>query len=206
MSSFSNLRTGFLLSLSLCCAIASIAFVFTISAKQRTAAADKQLRMQLAALLPEQFNNVPTKDVIQLSDSALGSSEPQKVYRARYEGEPTGAVITTHAPDGYNGDITLLVGFTYSGTIRAVRVLSHRETPGLGDDIEALRSDWVHDFANLDPQSMTQPDWNVKKFGGQFDQFTGATITPQAVVRAVMRTALWYKESRNLIFAKEGSQ
>jgi len=98
------------------------------------------------------------------------------------------------------------VGFTYSGTIRAVRVLSHRETPGLGDDIEALRSDWVHDFANLDPQSMTQPDWNVKKFGGQFDQFTGATITPQAVVRAVMRTALWYKESRNLIFAKEGSQ
>lgn len=131
----------------------------------------------------------------------LGSKKPQTVYRARKTGVPVAAVFTTVAPDGYNGDIHLLVGIYADGSLAGVRALKHLETPGLGDKIEADRSDWIDSFNGL---SLHKPDakgWAVKKDGGQFDQFTGATITPRAVVKAVHKALLYFQQHRDALFA-----
>ncbi|MDH5786161.1 MAG: electron transport complex subunit RsxG [Chromatiales bacterium] len=140
-------------------------------------------------------------DVITMNDRALlGSKDGVAIYRARRGGQPVAAVIASTAPDGYSGTIKLLVGINYDGTLAGVRVVSHRETPGLGDGIEAERSDWILGFNG---RSLINPDeggWRVKKDGGTFDQFTGATITPRAVVRAVHNTLRYYQQHREAIF------
>jgi Na+-translocating ferredoxin:NAD+ oxidoreductase subunit G len=95
-------------------------------------------------------------------------------------------LIQTIAPDGYNGSIRIAIGIE-KGKIIGIRILQHNETPGLGDKIDLAKSNWVHQFDQLDLASVIR--WNVKKHGGQFDAFTGATITPQAVIRAVKTVA-----------------
>lgn len=125
---------------------------------------------------------------------------PVVVWRARQDGAPAGAILRVVAPDGYNGDIVLLVGVDPDGEVLGVRVLSHRETPGLGDPIERSKSDWILSF---DGRSLGDPpagDWTVKRAGGSFDQFTGATITPRAIVHAVRRTLEWFEANRELVF------
>lgn len=151
-------------------------------------------------LTPGSFNNDPALDTIYLSSPALGSVGPKVIYRARDNDTPTGAVITCIAPDGYNGDIGLLVGLSYNGNIVGVRVTHHNETPGLGDDIETRKSDWIYSFDNLIVGDIKPEEWNVKKEGGRFDQFTGATITPRAIVSSVYRVSLWYQQNREAVF------
>ena len=136
-----------------------------------------------------------------VSDRRLGSDAPLPVYLARRDDQPVAAVITVIAPRGYGGSIRLLVGVYHDGRIAGVRVTEHRETPGLGDAIEADRSDWIHAF---DGRALGDPaleDWAVKRDGGAFDQFTGATITPRAVVRAVRDALLYFGEERAALFA-----
>ncbi|TCS38878.1 electron transport complex subunit RsxG [Reinekea marinisedimentorum] len=99
----------------------------------------------------------------------------------------TGYAIQSTA-QGYAGDINMLVGIDAEQNILAVRVLSHSETPGLGDKIERSKSTWVDAFESQSLSSLSQPQWAVKKDGGEFDQFTGATITPRAVVGQVHKT------------------
>ena len=123
------------------------------------------------------------------------------VYRARKAKKPVAAIMTTVAPDGYNGRIRLLIAITYKGSLIGVRVLSHQETPGLGDKIELRRSNWILTF---NQRSLTNPNpaaWKVKKDGGEFDQLTGATITPRAIVKAVYKTLVFYQKNRELVFA-----
>jgi electron transport complex protein RnfG len=108
-------------------------------------------------------------------------------------------ILPAVAPDGYSGEIRLLVGIDLDGRILGVRVTNHRETPGLGDRIETRKSDWVHSF---DGRSLGNPpaeQWNVKKNGGVFDQFTGATITPRAVVKAVQHSLAYFRQNRDII-------
>ena len=105
------------------------------------------------------------------------------------------------APDGYNGKIQLVVGLAGEGTVSGVRVLEHKETPGLGDKIELRISDWILGFNSLTLNSENITNWAVKKDGGQFDQFTGATITPRAVVKAVKRSVEYYQANKAAIFA-----
>ncbi len=105
----------------------------------------------------------------------------------------SGIVIPVTATGGYSGDIELLVGINRQQTLTGVRVTKHRETPGLGDFIDERRGDWIHSFTALSLQNPTPPAWLVKKDGGHFDQFTGATITPRAIVKAV-REALQYSQ------------
>lgn len=132
---------------------------------------------------PERYNNDLVKDCT-LIPNPFNSKDTLRVYRARLDESPTGLVIETIAPNGYNGKIKLLVGVDIDQTITGVRVIEHKETPGLGDKIDKRVSDWIDGFKNT---SLSRPDealWKVKKDGGQFDQFTGATITPRAVVQA----------------------
>ena len=151
---------------------------------------------------PDSHNNDIYADVITVHDKALlGSKNGVNIYRARQGGQPVTAVIASAAPDGYSGTIKLLVGVNYDGTLAGVRVINHRETPGLGDGIEAERSDWVLGFNDRSLLNTETAGWKVKKDGGQFDQFTGATITPRAVVKAVYNTLRYYQQHREAIFS-----
>ncbi|WP_029934268.1 electron transport complex subunit RsxG [Thiomicrospira pelophila] len=118
----------------------------------------------------------------------LGSTEPMTIYRARLNGEPAGLVVETVAPNGYNGNIRLIVGVFADGRVAGVRVVSHRETPGLGDKIELRKDDWILSFNGKELTEDNVNRWAVKRDRGEFDQFTGATITPRAVVGAVKLT------------------
>ncbi len=160
------------------------------------------LLQSLHALVPptSHDNDIANDTVEVTSRELLGSKKAHTIYLARMKEIPIAAVITTIAPDGYNGAIKLLVAINYNGTISGVRVLSHRETPGLGDSIEVERSNWVNNFKGL---SLLTPDdlgWRVQKDGGIFDQFTGATVTPRAVVKAVHNTLLYFKQHRDELF------
>ncbi len=184
-----------------------VAYTFEQTRDQIAANERATLLRKLHRLIaPEQHDNVLLEDAVSVRDEALlGSDEPVMVYRARKNGEPVALVIAAIAPDGYSGSIKLLVGINVDGTLSGVRVVTHRETPGLGDAIDENRSDWIHVF---DGKSLQAPDlsrWSVKKDGGDFDQLTGATITPRAVVKAARNALLYYRDHQEALFAPTAS-
>jgi electron transport complex protein RnfG len=145
------------------------------------------LEASLNQLVPaDRYDNRVTEDRIEVVDPEwLGTDQPVTVYRARRNGQPVALFATPVAPDGYSGDINLLVGIDADGNVTGVRVTAHRETPGLGDYIDRLKSDWIEQFRG---KSLGDPEakyWKVAKDGGRFDARAGATITPRAVVKAV---------------------
>lgn len=157
---------------------------------------------QLNEIVPvASYNNDLLEDVIRIEDPEFfRHATPVAVYRARMDGQPVSVMMIVTAPDGYNGDIRILIGIDAAGTILGVRIISHRETPGLGDPIEAEKSDWVLGFAQKSLQRPELKDWQVKKDGGEFDQFTGATISPRAVVRAVRTSLLYFQANKQMLF------
>jgi electron transport complex protein RnfG len=130
----------------------------------------------------------------------LGLGEEKRIYIARRDGEVVAVIIPATAPDGYTGEIDLVVGVNVDGTIAGVRALSHRETPGLGDKVDLRKSDWVLGFEGRSLDNPTLAGWAVKKDKGVFDQFTGATITPRAVVGATLRVLQFAEENRDILF------
>ncbi|KAA1193615.1 electron transport complex subunit RsxG [Photorhabdus heterorhabditis] len=142
---------------------------------------------------PELYDNDIQTECYLVSADALGNNLPHRLYLARKNGQPVAAALESTAPDGYSGAIQLLVGADFSGKVFGVRVTEHHETPGLGDKIETRISDWINVFSGKIIKSDHDQHWAVKKDGGEFDQFTGATITPRAVVNSVKRTALYLK-------------
>jgi electron transport complex protein RnfG len=149
------------------------------------------------------YDNDLFNDTIKVTNpDLLGTGERVTVYRAFREGKPVAAILTPVAPDGYSGPIRLIVGIDADGSVTGVRVTSHRETPGLGDAIEAERSDWILGFEGRSLGDPPLADWAVKRDGGDFDQFTGATVTPRAVVKAVRNTLLYFDAHRTQLFAR----
>ncbi|MDR0806691.1 MAG: electron transport complex subunit RsxG [Enterobacteriaceae bacterium] len=140
---------------------------------------------------PSSYNNQLQNECYIVTDSALGSDKPHQLFIARQNNTPVAAVLETTAPDGYSGAIQLMLAADFSGNVLGVRTLEHHETPGLGDKIELRISDWITKFANQTVQGDNDTRWGVRKDGGMFDQFTGATITPRAVVKAVKQSALY---------------
>lgn len=138
------------------------------------------------------------QDCLVLEQPEVLFQKQSKTYRWRQNGDIGAYVIETTAPDGYSGNIQLLAAITPDGTVLGVRTLSHKETPGLGDKIEMRKANWMDSFRQQQVQSAEDKRFAVKKDGGQFDQFTGATITPRAVVAAVKRTALYLKQHPEL--------
>lgn len=127
--------------------------------------------------------------------SLLGSNEAHNVYLGELAGMPSVLAIEATAPNGYSGKIELIVGMQIDGTVTGVRVLNHKETPGLGDKIDLRVSDWILSFDQETVHQDNLQNWQVKKDGGQFDQFTGATITPRAVVKAVKNAVIFAKQN-----------
>ncbi|GAB5992216.1 MULTISPECIES: electron transport complex subunit RsxG [Aeromonas] len=156
--------------------------------KEKVAQQQQREKLQtLSALLPEGSydNDLVASCKLVTSRKYLGSDQPQALYTATKGGIATGYALETIAPDGYSGAIRLIVGIDAKGTISAVRVLEHKETPGLGDKIELKKSGWINSFAGKFLSADNEASWAVTKDGGEFDAFTGATITPRAVVKAV---------------------
>jgi electron transport complex protein RnfG len=174
--------------------------------KERIRINERQaLLRELQELVPrESYDNSLLDDSVQVTaPDFLGTPQPVTVYRARKEGKPVAAILTPVAPDGYGGPIHLLVGVNVDGTLAGVRVVSHKETPGLGDAIEVQRSDWILGFAGRSLGNPPEQQWKVKRDGGAFDQFTGATITPRAVVGAVRRTLEYFRSHRDQLFDRK---
>jgi H+/Na+-translocating ferredoxin:NAD+ oxidoreductase subunit G len=161
------------------------------------------LLKSLHAIVPPSLhdNDLPSDTIQVTSKELLGTSKPVTVYRARKDGKPVAAILTPVAPDGYNGAIKLLVAISYQGNIFGIRVISHQETPGLGDAIDTDKSDWVNEFQDHSLKNPGELGWHVKRDGGDFDQFTGATITPRAVVKAVYNSLQYFKDHRDALFA-----
>ena len=184
-----------------------VAYTFEQTREQISANERATLLRKLHRLIPaDQYDNVLLEDTVTARDDALlGSDEPVMVYRARNNGEPVALVIAAIAPDGYSGSIKLLVGINVDGTLSGVRVVAHRETPGLGDAIDESRSDWIHLFDNRSLGDPPLERWGVKKDGGNFDQLTGATISPRAVVKAVRQALLYYRDHQEALFASNAT-
>jgi electron transport complex protein RnfG len=149
---------------------------------------------------PQSYDNDPLSDVISLSLTVNQSEEVFVVHRLRLGGHAVGAIFYPVAPDGYNGRIQLLAVIRPDGSLIGVRVIEHGETPGLGDFIELSKSSWIRHFDNKSLTNPVEKLWRVKKDGGNFDQFTGATITPRAVVLAIHRTLKVFEQQRQILF------
>lgn len=171
-----------------------------------TAQAAQQQKTLFDQVIPASiYDNDLQRSCYWVSDRALGGGE-HRIFLARKGETPVGVVMEATAPDGYSGAIRLLVGADFSGTVLGTRVIEHHETPGLGDKIELRLSDWILSFAGKTIHGANDTDWAVKKDGGQFDQFTGATITPRAVVNAVKRAGLYAETLPDQIAALPGCE
>lgn len=152
----------------------------------------EQLRQLTAILGDAAYDNDPLTDTVFVRDPEyLGTDEPLAAHRVRRNGEPVAVLLNAVAPDGYSGAIRLLVAIDAHGTLIGVRVLEHRETPGLGDFVEERRTDWIRLFDGRSLDAPPPARWEARKDGGDFDQYTGATVTSRAVTHAV-RDALAY--------------
>lgn len=168
-------------------AVGVVALVHDRAAPQIEASRRARLLEQLTAVLGDvAYDNDPLTDTLQVQDAELlGTAEPLLAHRVRLHGQPVAVLLNAAAPDGYSGAIRLLVAISTEGRVLGVRVLEHRETPGLGDFIETRRSGWIRHFAGRALGDPPVARWQVRKDGGDFDHFTGATVTSRAVVRAV---------------------
>lgn len=183
---------------------AVVAFTYQATAKRIADNERAALLHSLHALIPpERYNNDILHDTLEIRDATfLGTTKPVTVYRARKDGLPAAAVLTSVAPDGYSGTIKLLVGILSDGKLAGVRVIAHHETPGLGDTIDQEKSDWILEFTGRSLGDPPSEQWKVKRDGGVFDQFTGATISPRAVVKAVQRALVYFARHRDQLFAE----
>lgn len=174
------------LSLGLVCALVAVALLLGNQlTHQRIVDAERQDRLAvLRQVLPQAlYDNDPLADAFNVEDAELGLIE---VYPARRAGQLTATAFQISTV-GYGGPIVQFIALDSEGRILGVRVLSHKETPGLADKIEVTRSDWIKAFDGLSLANTPLEQWAVKKDGGQFDQFAGATITPRAIVKGVVR-------------------
>ncbi len=165
---------------------------------------DQRQQKQLAIIdeiLPrETYDNALLKDCIELP--LANSQRSMRLYRARLANEPVALIATFHTLAGYNGRMDIMLGVDSNMQVRGVRVLAHQETPGLGDKVDPRISDWITEF-NHKPFALAYKDrWAVKKDGGQFDQFTGATITPRAVVNGVREVLIQINGQQQQLFTR----
>lgn len=198
-------RNSLLLALFALLTALLIAGTYLLTRDAIATAQRKAEERALLEILPRTLHdNSMLDDTLPLAASTpgLGLRQERQVYVARRNGALVAVIVPVIARDGYSGDIELIVGIMADGSIAGVRALGHRETPGLGDKIELGKSDWI---LNFDGRSLEDPapgQWAVRKDGGVFDQFTGATITPRAVVAAVHR-ALQYADRQRAILLRE---
>jgi len=201
----SMLRNAALLGLIAVLGTALLASIYALTADRIAEQQRRAVLAQLNQVLPvSAYDNALQNDLIEVREPDWFKSDaPVRIYRARLGGQPAAAILDLVAPDGYNGDIRLLVAIHVDGMISGVRVIEHRETPGLGDPIERRRSDWITRFEGRSLYDTPSPAWAVKRDGGVFEQFTGATISPRAVVEAVHRALAYFGANQATLFEQQ---
>lgn len=175
--------------------VSSLLLGFGDLATRGSIAARQQEDMQatLSQVLPAELHDNVLLDAVRSVTDASGTTP---VYIARKNGAVTGVAFKFIANGGYSGPISLMLGVDKDGAVLGVRVIAHAETPGLGDKIERDKSDWILSFNQLSLDNLAPERWKVKKDGGQFDQFAGATITPRAVVHGVESGLQFFRAHR----------
>lgn len=192
---------AFLLSLFALFVCGAVAAFSAMTKDTILARSIEDTQRQLVQVLPESlYDNVPSKEEITLTMEG----KSVHFFRARQGGVSSGVALFAET-SGYSGVIRLLLGIDANGALTGVRVLSHTETPGLGDAIDLSKSQWVLSFNGKSLQQPDEKGWHVKKDGGQFDSFTGATITPRAVVKGVHEALQLFQRNQNEFLDRKGS-
>ena len=182
---------------------AMLAYVFDIT-RAPIEASEKEARLALfKEILPEStYDNDLLKDTVEITpNEQLGNRQPTIANIAKLNNKTAGVILEAIAHDGYSGDIKLLIAIRADGSISGVRVLAHKETPGLGDYIDIARGNWIKLFNDESVNKTAATQWQVKKDGGKFDYMVGATITPRAVVKAVFKALQFYDANKTILFA-----
>lgn len=202
------LRSGTTLAVIAAICTALVATTYHLTA-DRIAANDKALLEQsLQPALSNIFydSGVSESRLVITPPHDLPGSEAAVIYRVYASEQPVAALFVVTARDGFSGPIRILLGVNYDGVVTGIRILQHRETPGLGDKIVSTRSDWVHQFADRSLADPAVAKWAIKRDGGEFDQLTGASVTPRAVVKAMRDTLLYFDTHRDAIFSATATE
>lgn len=187
------------------------AYLWTKPAIEASAAEEK-MKLVDEVLPRSEYDNNLLADTVSLPPTAeLGLADPTTLYRARKAGQPVALVFEAVAPDGYAGKIRLIVAVRATGEVAGVRVTQHKETPGLGDYVEVKKDKnkarpWITQFTGLSLAQVSDREWKVKKDGGRFDYYAGATVTPRAVTKAVLKAVQWADAHRERLFAEGVAQ
>jgi electron transport complex protein RnfG len=205
MSAAALRRAALLLGACALIAIGALTVVERLTRERIDEARAAAERAALAVVLPPtRYDNDPIADSVWVrAPQWLGRDAPVRIWRGRLGDAPRALAMETTAPEGYSGAIELLLGVDAAGTVIAARVTRHAETPGLGDPIERERSDWIEGFAGRSLANTPQPRWTVRREGGDFDSFSGATVTPRAVTRGLGRTLAFLQRHGEAIWAAE---
>ncbi|NOI88976.1 electron transport complex subunit RsxG [Vibrio splendidus] len=196
-------KNGLVLAIFACASTGLVAVTHYLTKDQIKQQEQAQLLSVLNQVIPHNLHDNELFSACTLVEAEeLGTEQAMPAYIATLNGEPSAIAIEAIAPDGYNGAIKVIVGMKIDGTILGTRVLSHRETPGLGDKIDLRVSDWILSFAGKQVTESNLGRWKVRKDGGDFDQFTGATITPRAVVKSVKQAVQYVNQNNQALLAQ----
>jgi electron transport complex protein RnfG len=187
------------------------AYLWTKPAIEASAAEEK-MKLVDEVLPRSEYDNALLEDTVTLPATAeLTLTDPSLLYRARKNGQPVALVFEAVAPDGYAGKIRLVIAIRANGQVAGgVRVTQHKETPGLGDYVEVKKDKnksrpWITQFLGMSLADVSDKDWKVKKDGGRIDYYAGATVTPRAVTKAVLKAVQWADAHRDRLFADSAS-
>ena len=191
-------------------ALLSGAYLWTRPAIEASAAEEK-MKLVDEVLPRSEYDNALLEDTVMLPPTpVLGLTDPTTLYRARKAGQPVALVFEAIAPDGYAGKIKLIVAVRADGQVAGVRVTQHKETPGLGDYIEVRKDKnkarpWIPQFTGMSLAQVADNEWKLKKDGGRIDYYAGATVTPRAVSKAILKAVKWATVHHDQIFAETGA-
>ncbi len=186
---------------AICTALVAVTWQLTHAriADNQQALLEQSLQPALAGI--EFDGKVSQSRLVLPPPHGLPGQDAAIVYRVYREGRPVAALIAVTARDGYAGPVRVLVGVAYDGHVTGVRILEHRETPGLGDRIAEDRSDWVYQFDDRSIGDPPLPGWRIRRDGGEFDQLSGASVTPRAVLKAIRETLVYFDGHKDALFA-----
>lgn len=187
------LQDAFLISCFSVISIAGIVLIHKMTCSKIIHQKEKEKTKILEDIIPYDIYHTFKKQSYQIKNKLLGDYKTHNLWLFFKNTKPKVAIVETTAPDGYSGSIYMLVAAYLNGKIIGVRVLSHRETPGIGDKIELSISNWISKFTGMYVSSLEDKNFRLKKYGGKIEQFTGATITPQSVTNSVKRTVVFIK-------------
>lgn len=181
---------------------AMLVYVFAIT-RAPIEASEREARLALfKQILPENtYNNELLNEKVEIApNELLGNRLPTIANVAKLDNQFSAVILEAVAHDGYSGDIKLLIAIHADGTVSGVRVLAHKETPGLGDYIDIAHSNWIKLFNGESLSKTPAEQWRVKKDGGQFEYMAGATITPRAIVKAVFKALQFFEQNKDTLF------